>query len=265
MLRAWVQRSQETQEASATSISTSSDYRTPRRRRIRETDPEELAHERDHATCVITGLGPIDVAHIYPNCLIHPSMNLSGSDPGFWKLLSAFWSPQQIEVWQSKIFRDPHDPSKPTDACFNLLCLSSNLHRMWGKGLFALRPLDYNADMTEPEVEWYWQPHKDHNPGDLVPLTKIPLSSRDFDSVVVDGVTYEHIFRGGRSLKSGQKFVLRTEDPERLPLPSKELLDLQWNLNRIVAMAAAGELYQEEEFTDDDDTVVRRWIDFSMP
>lgn len=271
MIRAWVQRPEwDRREAASTTTSSpsraSDDQGTPpKRRRVRESAPKNLARERDHGSCVLTGLGPSEVAHIYPNCLIHPSVT-SRSDPGFWRLLSAFWPPEKIEAWQSKIFRDPVDPSKPLDACFNLITLLSTLHKMWGKGLFALRPLDYNADMTELEVEFYWQPHQDHKPADLVPLTKIPLSSRDLDFVVADGIRYEHTPRDGASYKSGQKFVLRTEDPERLPLPSKELLDLQWNLNRIVAMAAAGEKDDEEEFSeDDDDGDLKRWIESSVP
>lgn len=50
---------------------------------------------------------------------------------------------------------------------------------MRGAGVFALCPLDYNADMTKLEVEWYLQPTQDHKPDDLVPLKMIPLSSDD--------------------------------------------------------------------------------------
>lgn len=70
----------------------------------------KLAREQDRGHCVITGDKPIDTAHIYPNCL----------------MLSAFWPPEKIRRWQSEIFRDP---SKPTDACFNLLYASHQLQR----------------------------------------------------------------------------------------------------------------------------------------
>src|SRR5215471_15297959 len=102
--RTWMQRTQETRETSTSTTTSTSSGAQSKRRRVRESAPKKLARERDHGHCVFTKDVPIDVAHIYPNCLIHPSRNLSKSTPEFWKLLSAFWSPQQIQLWQSKIF-----------------------------------------------------------------------------------------------------------------------------------------------------------------
>jgi hypothetical protein len=76
-------------------------------------------------------------------------------------------------------------------------------------------------------------------------------------------------------VKSGQKFTLKTSDPIRLPLPSKELLELQWHLNRIVSMSAAAEVRDEEDDEDNGDgSVIMRqdlhsnveaWIESSVP
>jgi len=123
---------------------------------------------------------------------------------------------------------------------------------MWGSGAFALRPLDYNNDMTELEVEWYWQPTQDHRPDDIVPLTKIPRSSRDLDHIVNrDGSICRLLFEPAPEeytrMKSGRKLTLKTSDPLRLPLPSKELLELQWHLSRIVSMSAAAEACDEDD------------------
>jgi hypothetical protein len=183
----WMQRPQVTRHSS-TSRSTTSEA-SSKRLCVRESVPKKLAQERDGGHCVITGDKPIDTAHIYPNCLIHPSQ-ASTPTPNFWKMLSAFWPAEKIRRWQAEIFRDPLDPLRSTDACFNLMCLSPTIHRMWGAGIFALRPLQYSADMTELEVEWQWQPIHDHRPQDLVSLTKLPLSSQGLDSVVApDGNT----------------------------------------------------------------------------
>jgi len=256
--RTWMQRPPRAPEGS-TSTSTSGESASKRRRR--EKTPKDLALERDRGLCVVTKCGPIDMAHIYPNCLIYPSRSRSAFDesiPEFWEILSIFWSPEQIQRWRSKIFRDSADPTKPADACFNLICLGPGVHRMWGDGAFALRPLDYNNNMTELEVEWYWQPKQDHGPRDIVSLTKIPPSSRDLDSVVNrDNIIFRLFFESSpgeiTSIKSGQKLVLKTSDPERLPLPSKELLELQWHLNRIVSMSAAAEDRDDNDDDDDDD------------
>jgi len=267
---------------SSTTTTSASDETPSKRRRIRETIPKKLATERDGGHCVFTKSWPIEVAHIYPNCLIHPSKDPSTFDksiPEFWKLLLAFWPSNKIQSWQKEIFRDPHDPSKQVDGCFNNICFSPTIHKMWESGAFALRPLEYNNDMTELEIEWYWQPTQDHGPDDIIPLAKIPPSSRDLDHIVRrDGNIGELIHKPTPEeyarMKSGQKLVLRTSDPERLPLPSKELLEMQWHLNRIVSMSAAAEACDEDdEYNDDGGSVfvpgyrrsnVEAWVENSV-
>jgi len=44
-----------------------------------------------------------------------------------------------------------------------------------------------------------------------------------------------------KPLFSGARFTFTTDDPVNRPLPSKDLLDLQWALQRLTAMAAAAE------------------------
>jgi hypothetical protein len=43
------------------------------------------------------------------------------------------------------------------------------------------------------------------------------------------------------TIRSGDTFTLTTDDPESRPLPSLELLDMQWVLQRLVAMCGAAE------------------------
>jgi hypothetical protein len=52
---------------------------------------------------------------------------------------------------------------------------------MWTDGNFALRPLDYNEDRTELEVEFFWQPACLYGIDDRIPLSTLPSSSRDLD------------------------------------------------------------------------------------
>ena len=53
---------------------------------------------------------------------------------------------------------------------------------MLGRGLFALRPLGYNAEMTELKVEFHWMACQGHNINDSIPITKIPASSAGLNS-----------------------------------------------------------------------------------
>ena len=83
----------------------------------------------------------------------------------------------------------------------------------------------------------------------------IPLSSRGLDGVEGYKIILEPSPNNYIKIRSGQKFTLETPDPQRLPLPSKELRELQWHLNRIVSMSVAGEESEEEDGRDDDGSV----------
>ena len=139
--------------------------------------------------------------------------------------------------------------------------MAQHLHRWWTEGYFALRPLKYNTDKSELKVEWYWQPKYDHKGKDLVELEKLPLSSRDLEG-------YEKCYFGVRSsensltqIRSGHTFTFKTSDPDRLRLPSKKLLKLQWHLNRIVSMSAAAEKNEEDDGNDNySNSDIEQWL-----
>lgn len=281
--RVWMQHTP--QESPATSISTDDscsrsqkrsstgdDLPKPKKSRVsRAAEPREKARERDHKACALTGEIPIDVAHIYPNCLIS-SHNLDRI-PNFWKALSAFWSPGQIRTWESKIFRDPQHPAKPFDHCFNLICLEKGIHGMWGDGFIAFRPLHYHDDMKKLDIQLFWQPNQGHELKDRIPITKKAISSSGLSrSSRLDGTPTRRIAIGNDAefVKSGHIFTLSTHDPITHPLPSKEILDMQWHLTRVVSLSGAAGTADLN--VDDDDDVpgsttgsnnfqVQQWID----
>ncbi|EAS36771.3 uncharacterized protein CIMG_02125 [Coccidioides immitis RS] len=241
--------------------SNSSTTTSPKEKSIksRASGPKEQACERDNSSCVFTKSPIFEVAHIYPHCLIRPATppnERTDEIQGFWKILEFFWKPEKIQQWRQEIFCCPNNPNDGSDACFNLICMQPTIHTAWTKGLFALRPLEYNEDKSKLDVEWYWQPKQSHGPYDLVDLRKPPSSSRDLDEVDGCTVALESSPNNFARLKSGHRFTLGTPDAQRLPLPSRALLELQWNLNRIVSMSAAGE-------DDDDDerrSYTEKWV-----
>lgn len=199
---------------------------------------------RDSGACVIKKTEIMVVAHIYPN--------FNARDPfhaaKFWDLAYIFWPSERIRLWKELIFGEQPEHNmlhtKVTDACFNSICISPQIYRMWRMGAFALKPLEYNAEMTELEVEWYWLPLQEHSIYDSVPLNKFPLSSSGLDSTrsklnntinLVIVLSPHEI----QIVKTGDRFIFKTKDPENLPLPSKDLLELQFNMQRIVSMAGA--------------------------
>ncbi|CAL5871774.1 uncharacterized protein PFLUO_LOCUS6027 [Penicillium psychrofluorescens] len=211
------------------------------------------ARERDGQRCVLTGAHNIyQVAHIYPTYFDEKSYD--SSSPTIWKFVRFFWSAETAERWHRAVYNDPRDPAKPLDTCANLICLRNDLRAAWANGLFALRPVSLSDDGTSMEVEFYWQPKQSHKPYGLVDIAKEPGSSKDICSVddlnVVLPTKDNDAFR---PIESGHIFTLRTDDPVNHPLPSYDLLEMQWHLNRIVGMSAAAALFREDEDSDDDE------------
>ncbi|KAF7133739.1 hypothetical protein CNMCM5793_005093 [Aspergillus hiratsukae] len=45
---------------------------------------------------------------------------------------------------------------------------------------------------------------------------------------------------------SGHDIIFKTEDPDAYPLPSKKILELQWILNRVLALSGATNMHEED-------------------
>jgi hypothetical protein len=212
---------------------------------------------------VFTKTPVFEVAHIYPHGLIRPATpqtERTKDIQAFWKHLKFFWKPEQIEQWRQEIFQSLDDPNSASDACFNLICMEPGIHKAWTMGLFALRPLEYNEDKSTLEVEWHWQPKQSHGPYDLVELEKPSPSSQDLNEANGYKLFLESTPNdAAHRLISGHRFTLETPDPQRLPLPSRGLLELQWHLNRIVSMSAAGE---DRDYDDEDERrlYTEKWV-----
>lgn len=55
----------------------------------------------------------------------------------------------------------------------------------------------------------------------------------------------------GAPFVSGQTITIETNKPDKLPLPSFGLLNLQWHLSRLVAMAGGADIFDDKDFDDD--------------
>ncbi|KAB8072762.1 hypothetical protein BDV29DRAFT_176819 [Aspergillus leporis] len=237
----WKQATTQATASSATS-STTDEWPSPAKiaRRGRAKNPKYKARERDKNMCALTKRVPIDVAHIYPHCLI--SSPDDQRIPNFWNALRGFWPPEQIQAWERKIFQDPTSPTKASDSCSNQICLNKQIHALWGDGRIVFRPLDYHDDMKKLDIELYWQPGQGHKFNDRIPITKLPVSSEGVEKVTrSDGAIYTEIIVDGKYIRSGHVFTLETPNPETHPLPSKELLMMQWNLTRVLALSGAAD------------------------
>ena len=194
--------------------------------------------ERDNNACILTKYPDPEAAYIYPYCMIN-NQGPSFEKVSFWYRLRTFWSASRVQEWKNEIHRDQQNPETGTEGCFNLLCLSPSAHDMWNKGIFALKPVARSEDGTTLTIQFFWQPRYSHRRTSGVDLLMEPLLSRDLNHV--DGVyTLPSGLREDGQLqpiRSGDMFTLTTNDPDKKPLPSFKLLELQWILQRVVAMS----------------------------
>ncbi|PWY66811.1 hypothetical protein BO94DRAFT_479377 [Aspergillus sclerotioniger CBS 115572] len=229
----------ETEEPPTKKRRLASDLRKASKRAGKQTAEQALGHHND--TCILTGCTiPVEVAHIFPKSL---GKNIEGLRD-FWKCLQCFWTPQQVKAWKNRFLG-----SDGTETCSNLICMVNNAHKLWEKAAFALKPLSLSEDERQLEVQFFWLPK--HKYRKQVPLTAVPdpfprnLSSTNdqYKTVLFNNVT-------DTKLCSGDILTFKTGDPMGHPLPSMELLNMQWVLHRVLALSGAAYATDEELFPD---------------
>lgn len=130
--------------------------------------------------------------------------------------------------------------------------------------VFGLRPISRTDH--ELKLEFNYLPDVRQRHFDNVPLTQALRNTRE--DFPLHGVT-SIPGNPGFILSHGHIITMRTTDPVGYPLSPFELLDMHWRLNAVVALAlsAASEKFNDEEFDDDEDVSpvrtqdrVARWL-----
>jgi len=141
-------------------------------------------------------------------------------------------------------------PNTGVDEPFNLICLTRDAHDMWNKGLFALKPLELSDDNKELTVQFFWQVPNKYELENRIDFLTPPASSKGLN----EGGGRRLFDDKDRRILSGQVFSFKTTAPEKRPLPSWELLEMQWYLQRLVAMSGAAG-WPILEWNDDDNYI----------
>jgi hypothetical protein len=174
------------------------------------------------------------------------SEELKSSDmiPKFWDLLYLFWDEDRVEKWRSTIFPNSQDPDIGVERCFNLISLSPTAYDIWNRGLFALKPLKLSRNRKKLTVQLFWQIPGNHDIKSQIDLLTEPTLSEEGSEIVANGYLLSRLENNGSGprvtpARSGETFTFTTKDPKNLPLPSLELLEMQWVLQRLVGMCGA--------------------------
>ncbi|OJD12714.1 hypothetical protein ACJ73_09310 [Blastomyces percursus] len=220
----------------------------------------DLCRNRDK-NCVLTNAtDPTNACHIVP-------YSLSKQSPyqlqQFWNILSLFWDKSTISELQHYVAQNS------TETIENYLLMSPGVHVYWDAQLFALKPIALSPDKRSLKVQFFWL-RPDNLDSLRLSIHTLPEDSSQ--AISIKPPTFPaNLAQGGRKcasgghpniriyncetderISSGQIITLTTEDPETMPLPDLKLLELQWILHRVFALAGAAG-YREYEDWDDDD------------
>ena len=165
---------------------------------------------------------------------------ISSMIPDFWQPLRIFWDEDRIKKWRTAIFPDPQNPDIGVEGCFNLISFDPTTHVKWTKGLFALKPLKLSRNHKKLTVQFFWQVPGNYDNKNRISLLTEPTSSEGLE-IVANGHFLHRLEDDGSTprIRSGETFTFTTKDPKNLPLPSLELLEMQWVLQRLVGMCGA--------------------------
>ncbi|KAI3113455.1 hypothetical protein CBS147333_2893 [Penicillium roqueforti] len=215
----------------------------------------DAALTRDGNACVLTkfGIHGLHVSHILPFKLNNSSREIE------WSILEGFWGVDRVMKWKAEIMTiDDNDGKVDTERVQNLITFMALVHTYWDNTLYALRPISINTKKTSMEVAFHWLPAPGKitkKASDSIETMRHPFP-HDINSFTESPGENICLIHGEmRSLiRSGHIFTLETDDPKSKPLPSMELLELQWIRHRIAAMRGAAE-DDESEIDSDDDSV----------
>ncbi|KAE8159808.1 hypothetical protein BDV40DRAFT_290665 [Aspergillus tamarii] len=229
-----------TGRSSATGSKKRSTSSSPTKSTGRKAAARKLCKERDNTTCVLTGfLEPLEIAHIYPY-----SLGQKGKKDleDFWNILGIFWTSDMVEAWEKQVLGPDG-----TEACSNLMCMVNVAHKLWEKARFALKPLSLREDQKVLTVQFYWLPRNSYSR--KMPAIDIPGPfPSNLSSSKVGGRHSAKLFNISTDTKicSGDILTFETNDPINHPLPSMELLNMQWVLHRVLALSGAADANDED-------------------
>lgn len=178
---------------------------------------------------------PVEAAHLFPFSLRNEFPFLGRNS--LWKALEFFWTRERVISWYDAIF------THETEAVYNLLCFAPHVHAYHGRGLFGLQPGDLSDDFKCQKVKFYWlTPHRHSQHVDILQTPDMRQTS--------DQKLYNH--ETDKRILSGQEISLTTSDPNKLPLPDKRILEMQWYLQQVAALKGAAEVV-DDDYSDDGD------------
>ncbi|OJD11410.1 hypothetical protein AJ78_07820 [Emergomyces pasteurianus Ep9510] len=203
----------------------------------------EMCRMRDENRCVITGADdPVDVAHIFPFSMRElQSPDLVNDIYNPWSVLRMFWTKERVDAWYDAI-----TSPLATESVRNLMCFAPSVHKYHERAYFALEPVEEDSESNTLTVRFHWLPH----------MTTLHYLKVNTHPSFPPGIGCGRRIRLW-NVKSSEEIVsgtlIRITAHEGIPLPDPALLELQWILHRIIALAGGAEAVDISYNDDDDD------------
>ncbi|CAK7269535.1 hypothetical protein SEPCBS119000_003617 [Sporothrix epigloea] len=188
---------------------------------------------RDGYKCVLTETEDPLATRIFPRSA-SPATNRAR----YIAKLVSLWGDEKADAWMRQ-----SSSLSVTESPRNLLCMTRQHGLWWRMCRLALRPMR-TSDPCTIKVQLHWLRRADTTPDTPLSGSMSDLSllcgvgengaENDFQSWRKQPVAYR---KSGLPLRTGQIFTIRAEDPA--DLPSFDLLDMRWNLQRIAVMSGA--------------------------
>ncbi|KAJ5747604.1 uncharacterized protein N7511_009300 [Penicillium nucicola] len=207
--------------------------------------------DRDGEQCILTKCSePIELACIYAGSLgegkapgnSHEDEPEVGSQFEFytycWRWIGIFWNHERVSGWQDAV---DHQSSFCTP-CESMITLSSNAHALWRMARFALKPIAISEDRMTMTLQFFWLP--------VVCKPRLKLIDPPvFPSVLYGAQSRSRLwnYETNMEIRSRDIITITTKNPEENPLPSMELVELQWFLTRVLALSGAAEFPMDDD------------------
>ncbi|KAI0389670.1 hypothetical protein F5Y17DRAFT_472671 [Xylariaceae sp. FL0594] len=147
----------------------------------------------------------------------------------FFRKLAGFWPQDKVAQLQSFVKEPGHVPQ-------NLIVLSSDAHKDWTNAKFALQPQHHSS--SKLVLEFVWLASTQPREGTLY-----NRGMRDTTALIYQGPSATPTSDPTLYvLRSGDRIIVESSDPAEAPLPLWELLQLQWDMQRISRACAAADV-----------------------
>ncbi|KPM43442.1 hypothetical protein AK830_g3149 [Neonectria ditissima] len=209
----------------------------------RSSTQKDKALDRDKGLCVLLGSPGAEACHIYPFASIRHADKFRSK----LHALADIWGERKISEYRRSLGQNDLDIAQ------NILTLNCLIHHWMDNMKVTFEPIVEECTSTTLVLRYRFLQdstfrvqtlrQKRQREEDGVRLDTLPSEIlKPFSEEHGVDADYSAVhFKTQRRIKDGYRFVITTDDPVKFPLPSIELLQLHYQMARMISLAGAAE------------------------